>query len=101
MDDYEITNDPLIQRGGYTQPGKYDELFSKLTREHNCIVLKDWKAVNRLCGALDDFIKRRKITGAKSKGTKAYPTDGKPRVWLVYPPVVKTELRGPFPGKAK
>ena len=94
---FTITNDELVQRPGYTPNGKYDEIFAQLTPEQNCIVLEDAKDLNRVSGALIDYAKRRKIVGAKVKTTKAYHTDGKPRLWLVFPPEVKTTIRGNFP----
>lgn len=98
---FTITSDPIQQRPGYMPNGKYDEIFDQLTPEQNCIVLDDPAIVNRICGALTDYIKRRRISGGKAKGTIRYAEDGKPRVWLVYPtsPAVKTTIRGPFPGR--
>lgn len=97
---YTISSDPLIQRGGNSEPGVYDPLFEQLTPESNCIVLDDWRHTKKVGQALKDWLKKRKMTGFKVRTTKAYPNDKKPRIWLVYPPVVpapKTEIRGKIP----
>ena len=97
---FTITSDPVIQRQGNAQPGQYDSLFDQLTPTNNCIILDDHKHVNKLAQALEDWAKKRKIIGAKVKTTKAYPTDKKPRIWLVFPPAPekpKTQIRGNFP----
>lgn len=97
---FTITSDPVIQRQGYAQPGQYDSLFDQLTPEKNCIILNDAKEANKIAQALEDWAKKRKVVGAKVKTTKAYPTDKKPRCWLVFPPVApvpKTQIRGNFP----
>ena len=97
---FTITSDPVIQRQGYAQPGQYDSLFDQLTPENNCIILNDAKETNKMSQALEEWAKKRKIIGAKVKTTKAYPTDKKPRIWLMYPPVPekpKTQIRGNFP----
>jgi len=97
---FSISSDPVIQRGGNSEPGIYDELFSQLTPEKNCIVLDDWRHTNKIGQALEDWAKKHKMIGVKVKTTKAYPGDQKPRIWLVYPPAVeppKTSIRGNFP----
>ena len=97
---FTITSDPVIQRQGCAQPGQYDSLFDQLTPEKNCIILNDAKEANKIAQALEDWAKKRKMIGAKVKTTKAYPTDKKPRCWLVYPPAPekpKTQIRGNFP----
>ena len=97
---FTITSDPVIQRQGCAQPGQYDSLFDQLTPEKNCIILNNAKEANKIAQALEDWAKKRKMIGAKVKTTKAYPTDKKPRIWLVYPPAPekpKTQIRGNFP----
>ena len=97
---FTITSDPVIQRQGNAQPGQYDSLFQQLTPENNCIILNDQKEANKLAQALEDWAKKRKMIGMKVRTTKAYPTDKKPRIWLIYPLVSekpKTEIRGNFP----
>ena len=53
--------------------------------------------MEKVAQALDGWIKRQKLVGAKVKTTKSYKLDKKPRCWLVYPKTVKTEIRGNFP----
>ena len=56
--------------------------------------------MEKVAQALDGWIRRQKLIGAKVKTTKSYKLDKKPRCWLVFPePVkpVKTEIRGNFP----
>jgi hypothetical protein len=91
----KITNDPVIQRGGM-KPGVNTAIFEKLTPENNCLVLDDKAKLGSISQQLEDWAKRR-IPGCKVRTTGHYPTDGKPRVWLVYPEPVKTTIRGPFP----
>ena len=97
---FTITSDPVIQRQGNAQPGQYDSLFDQLTPTNNCIILDDHKHVNKLAQALEDWAKKRKMAGIKVRTTKSYPTDKKPRIWLIYHQAVelpKTKIRGNFP----
>lgn len=97
---FTITSDPLDQYNGRGNPGRYDAEFSRLTPKNNCIVFDKFSDMEKVAQAMDGWIKRAKLTGARVKTTKAYPADGKPRCWLVFPPVPekpKTEIRGNFP----
>ena len=97
----KITNDPIIKRGTLTGKSKYSELFEALTPENNCIAatcLEDIEAFKGIGHALQQWAKRRH-PGAKVASTKSYP-DGFPRVWLVLPEPVKTNIRGNFPKAA-
>ena len=94
---FEITNDPVEQYAGRGNPGMHDQIFEKLTEQNNCIVFQDFQTMEKVAQALDGWIKRQKLIGAKVKTTKSYKLDKKPRCWLVYPKTVKTEIRGNFP----
>lgn len=96
---FTITSDPVEQYHGRGAPGRYDAIFRKLTPESNCIVFDDFAEMERVAQALERYIKQAKISGAKVRTTKAYPSDGKPRCWLVYPENPRTTIRGPFPGR--
>jgi hypothetical protein len=91
----KISNDPIIQRGGIT-PSKNAAVFAQLTPENNCLILEDKKHVDNISQQLEYWVKRHK-PGCKVRTTSAYPVDGKPRVWLVFPEPVKTTIRGNFP----
>ena len=97
---FTITSYPVDQYNGRGTPGRYDAEFARLTTKNNCIVFDDFAEMEKVAQAMDGWIKRAKLTGAKVKTTKAYKTDGNPRCWLVFPPVPekpKTEIRGNFP----
>ena len=96
---FTITSDPIEQYNGRGVPGFYDAEFRKLTPESNCMVFDDFAVMEKVAQALDGYIKRMKLTGCKVKTTKSYPSDGKPRCWLVYPEGPRTQIRGPFPGR--
>ena len=98
----KITNDPIIKRGTLTGKSKYSELFEALTPENNCIAATspdESEKLKCLSGALKKFAKKHH-PGARIASTKAYATDGLPRVWLVFPEPVKTNIRGNFPKAA-
>ena len=94
---FEITSDPIDQYSNRGNFGFYDSIFEKLTEQNNCIVFQDFQTMEKVAQALDGWIKRKKLQGAKVKTTKSYKLDKKPRCWLVYPKTVKTEIRGNFP----
>ena len=97
---FTITSDPVDQYNGRGIPGRYDAEFSRLTQKNNCIVFDKFSDMEKVAQAMDGWIKRANLTGAKVKTTKAYKSDGKPRCWLIFPPVPekpKTEIRGNFP----
>ena len=97
---FTITSDPVDQYNGRGVPGRYDAEFARLTPKNNCIVFDDFSEMEKVAQAMDGWIKRANLAGAKVKTTKAYKTDGKPRCWLVYPPAPekpKTQIRGNFP----
>ena len=96
---FTITSDPVEQYQGRGNPGRYDEIFRKLTPEANCLVFDDFAEMEKVAQAMGGWIKRVKLKGGKVKTTKAYPADNKPRCWLVYPEGPRTQIRGPFPGR--
>jgi hypothetical protein len=94
----KITSDPILQRGS-TKPCKDAEIFEQLTEKNNCIVLDNASEVNKVSQRLETWAKKHR-PGCKVKTTSAYATDGKPRMWLVFPEAPKTAIRGPFPAAA-
>lgn len=93
----QITSDPIEQYAGRGISGAYDDTFRKLTPKQNCLVFDEFRDMEKVAQAMDGWIKRQNLAGAKVKTTKAHPLDGKPRCWLVYPKPVQTEVRGNFP----
>lgn len=96
---YTITSDPVDQYQGRGVQGRYDSTFEQMTPAKNCIVFDDHKDMERVSQAMERWAKNN-LRGAKVRTTKAYKADGKPRCWLVFPPVApvpKTEIRGNFP----
>ena len=76
---FTITSDPVDQYNGRGVPGRYDAEFARLTPKNNCIVFDDFSEMEKVAQAMDGWIKRANLTGAKVKTTKAYKADGKPR----------------------
>ena len=66
---FTITSDPVDQYNGRGNPGCYDAEFAKLTPKNNCIVFDDFSEMEKVAQALDGWIKRAKLTGAKVKTT--------------------------------
>jgi len=93
----KITNDPIMGRAA--KLGQYEALFQQLSPKANCIVSDDYKEIDRVAQALEGWAKKH-VPGAKVRTTKAYPVDGKPRCWLVYPEQPNTKIRGNWPTKA-
>ena len=94
----KITNDRPT--GKAAQTSRYQQLFSQLTPENNCLVFDEIKEMERVAQALDAWAHRH-VKGGKVTTTKRYPADGKPRRWLIWPKVEaapKTAIRGNFPG---
>lgn len=96
-----ITNDKPLDHRNLAET-KYIEIFRKLSREKNCIVIQSGTTMKAVASALRHWIAvHHPNDGYRVRSVQKYHTDGKPRVWLVYPtePAVKTTIRGPFPGR--
>lgn len=91
----KITSDKF--QGKAAQMSIYHKTFLKLTPEANCIVCEDEKEMGRVSQALDAWARKHIGDKAKVVTTKKYPSDGKPRCWLVWPEAPKTTIRGNFP----
>lgn len=93
----QITSDKPT--GKAAQTSRYQQLFSQLTPENNCLVFDEIKEMERVAQALDAWAHRH-VKGGKVTTTKRYPKDGKPRCWLIWPEdaiPAKTAIRGNFP----
>lgn len=94
----KITSDKPA--GKVAQTSRYHEAFSKLTPEKNCIVCDDMKEMGRVSQALEGWAKKNIGKDVKVVTTKRYPSDGKPRCWLIWTEAPKTTIRGNFPKAA-
>ena len=98
----KITNDKPAGRSA--SKSRYDDIFTKLTQEKNCIAgLTDAKDCNKVAHALENWAKKNIGQGCRVTTCGKYPTDQKPRIWLWWPmqPNTKAEpvtaIRGPWP----
>ena len=71
----KITNDRPT--GKAAQTSRYQQLFSQLTPENNCLVFDEIKEMERVAQALDAWAHRH-VKGGKVTTTKRYPADGSP-----------------------
>lgn len=90
----KITSDPILKRT--CTPSKDAAIFEQLTPEQNCLVLDEGESSKTAADRLYRWAKIHR-PDCKVKTTKAYPTDRKPRVWLIFPTPIKTQIRGNFP----
>jgi hypothetical protein len=80
VDTLKIASDPLP--AVRTPPvGKYDAFLDKL-KVGQCVVCESHEAP-RVKAAMDNYIRKKMLTGVVSKACSRYPTDGKGRVWLL------------------
>jgi hypothetical protein len=93
----KITSDQPAGRAA--QRSVYADIFSRLTPQANCLVLDTPKDTGKISQALASWAKHH-APDAKVTSTKAYPKDGKPRVWLIWPERPQTHIRGNFPRSA-
>ena len=95
-----ITSDKPLDHRNLAET-KYIEIFRSLTREKNCIVIEPGSVTRKaVASALRNWITvHHPQDGYKVRSVHQYHTDGKPRVWLVYPENPRTTIRGPFPGR--
>ncbi len=94
---FSFSSDPIVGKSS-AEPSKYQPIIDGLTPEANCVVFDDTKDAANFKQRLEVWASKT-IPGAKVRSTMRYPTDGKPRVWLVFPEPVKTTIRGPFPNQ--
>lgn len=79
----EITSDK--PEGRAVQKSMYHELFSKLTRERNCLKFTDKREMRTTESALKTWAKRH-VPSSTILTTVAHSSDGLPRIWLMFPP---------------
>ncbi len=89
-----FTNDPILGRS-HKDPSKYQAIFDGLTPANPCVVFDDFKDAMNFRHRLEVWVERHH-KGAQVRSTRAYKTDGMPRVWLVFPETVRTAIRGRF-----
>ena len=77
----ELTSDK--PEGRAVQKSMYHELFSKLTRERNCLKFTDKREMRTTESALKTWAKRH-VPGGTVLTTVAHSSDGLPRIWLMF-----------------